>query len=226
MNIPKSVLKSEKPKDRECETCPRWKTMCKGIWDICGTLSLIEFCPIWNDTYNKENGLWYYQSKTQDDYLIESVDPLEAQIIKGTKEISEKIDVVCQYVKVSDVKYIINVRFNDYERIENILYIHLELRKIDILVHDDEYFYKLLTEKNFLPAFLKVYHYVKSKFKKLQMRGTSNNKIYFEAFDDNKIDEFLIAMIESYHKALGIIDFELLEKSSTVLNNIFGDDDA
>lgn len=226
MAIPKSVLNSEKPKDRECEDCPRWKSMCEGIWKISGCLPIIKYCPIWNGLYDKASGLWYYQMASAIEIPDESEDPIETQIKKVVRKISEESNITIDYVKLSDVKYIINVKFNEYERIENILYIHVELRKIDILVHDDEFFHKILKEKNLLPAFLKVYHYVKSKFKKLQMRGTSNNRIYFEAFDENKIDEFIYSMIDSYHKALGVIDFELLEKSATVLNNIFGDDNA
>lgn len=216
-NIPARVLKSEKPKDRECEGCPRYLSMCKGIYDLCGELPRVELCPIWSGLYDVVTKRWYFQSQINHPLVI---DDLEAKINESVKKLKTTIPHMIEVIKVDPSKYILDVDMED--RGMGILHILIEKRKIDYILHDEEYLFELLTEHKSMQHFAKTYKFMKDRFKKMQLRG-GNNKIYIEAYDLVKFEDYIIDYLTTYLKALEIIEYELTSEGIQ-LSSIYGDE--
>jgi hypothetical protein len=193
--------------------------MCKGIYDNSGILPVIEYCPIHNNTYNPATGLWYYQ--TEDD-IIECENVLESKIKLGIKNLDDVEDFIM--TKVNEEHYIIEYDLNEKSELFDKFYLHVEQRKIDVVVHDNQFLYNSLESLQALPYFTKSYQYMKKHFRKMQLRGNSNNKIYFEVYDLIKLDEHIYSYLEIYTKMLSILDFELSGTRVTI-NDIYGEEE-
>jgi hypothetical protein len=205
------------PKKRRCDLCPRWKTMCKSIYDNSGILPEIEYCPIHNNTYNPNTGLWYYQ--TGDD-IIKSDDGIESKIKAGIKDLNDSGDYLVN--KINEDHYIIEYDLNEKSELFDKFYVHVEKRKIDVLIHDNQFLFNNLESLNALPYFTKSYQYMKKHFRKIQLRGSSNNKIYFELYDLVKFSEHIYSYLEIYTKMLSILDFEL-SGTRVFIDDIYGE---
>ena len=215
VKVPKSVLISERPKERRCKDCPRWKEMCKSVWDDSGELPKVDNCPIWDGRYNIETGLWYYQN--EDDIIVETFDDIESKVDRVIKHIHlTDILIDCGYFKTDEDTIVITL---DYEHLGRLL-LTIEKRKIDIVVFDNMYLYNVLSKLNMMPLYVKTFQFMKKKFKKLQLK--SNNKVFFEAYDDIQLDTHIISFINAYSEAIKGILFEIdMQDKCIKLSDIF-----
>lgn len=211
----KSVLNSTRPNERNCEACPRWLSMCKEIFNEVGELPKVETCPIWNGSYDVQHELWYHQEENQDETLSEFARQVELVI----KRINEYVSIKTTCKIVDDNNYIVYIDYKDINL--GILPLHIEKRKIDIIVHDGEFLCSLLTRLNLMTMFVKSFQYMKIRFKKTKLIGSSN-KIFFETFDSIKLDELVVDYLQTYNKVLDGILFTLeINDTRITLDSIY-----
>ena len=207
--------RKETPNTRHCIECPRWALYCKPTYDHLGTLMKKEFCPLWNGSYDSSSGLWYYQ----DEKFME--DEQEPSLENDINQIIKFMDIEdCHFevINLDENNVLLNISFIGLPYLKD-LTLKIQQRKIDLIVDDNEYLFKLFTLAERNELFVKTYQYMKKFFKKMQLRGGSN-KIYMEMYDKVNLEEHIFNFINTYIKALNIIDFELSDKRIT-LENIF-----
>lgn len=202
--LSKTILNSITPKARRCKECPRWETMCKGIYDVSTELPKISECPIWNGSFDIDTQLWYYQSSN--DALREDLCDVEVRLNDLSKEVFNTLGLENSYNMIDDKNFEFKL-FHSSDMFEPIIF-KIEKRKIDWLIHDDEYLYNLLGALDMYSHFAKSYQIMKKRNSKVQLRGGSN-RIYIEAYDTIKLDDLIYNLIVVYIRILDGILFEL-----------------
>jgi len=214
----KSNLKRNKPTDRNCESCPRWQSLCKSIYNDLGELPKIESCPIWNGEYNVDTKLWYYQNS--DRVNEEIINEIKSKVDFSIKRIKDRSLINITLKVIDEDNYAI---FFDYKDLNlGVLPLYIEKRKIDILVHDGDFLYNLLSKLNMMTMFVKMYQYMKKRFKKLHLKGTAN-RMYCETFEAIKLDDLIVAFFDVYNKSLEglLFTIETSDENKVKLDSIY-----
>ena len=212
--LSKSVLTSVNPKARRCKECPRWESMCKGIYAISPELPNIKDCPIWNGSYSIDTKLWYHQK--QEDIISKNLSDVEFKLESLCKALLNDLKLDVTYEMINDEEF--ELSFSHSSESTSVVTFNILKRKIDWIVHDNEFLYNLLGKLEMYDHFVKSYQIMKKRYKKIQLRGGSN-KLYIEAYDLIKFDDLIYNFLIIYIRVLDgvmyeaeIVDCERAEK--------------